>query len=1064
METLFFRRPRLVALVVLVLVAAGASAFVSIARQEDPTITNLFATVTTLYPGAEPARVEALVSAKIETELAEVAAIDTVESRSASGLSIVDIELVDTLDAAAIEASWTDVRDALDEAELEFPAGALAPEVLIDGVGTYGAIVALVPEPGTTLRAARRHATRLAEELRRVGGTESVALFGEPDEEVLVTLEPVALADLGLDVAAVSTTIERADAKVSAGRVRVGDGDWLVELDGEIDALERLRAVPLVADGAAAVRLGDVATVGKGTRAPPDELAFDGGRAALLVAASVVDGRRIDRWMDDVTGALERFETTLPGSIGLRGVFDQSRYTDERLAGVGRSMGLGIALVVLVLLVTLGPRAALIVATVLPLVTLASIATLSALGVAIQQMSLTGMIVALGLLVDAAIVMTDEIRRRLADGARRLEAVRSSVRRLFAPLLASTLTTALAFMPMVLLPGPPGDFVGSIAVAVIVMLGWSFALAISVTAALAGWLLPAAADEGRGPERGGGGRAGGGIRAASLVAAFGATMRLALRRPASAVAFALVLPLTGLLSLPTLTAQFFPGVDRDQFHVEVELAPGSAIDATRRTALAIDARLRATEGVERVSWVVGKSLPAFYYNFVGDRDREPAFAQALVTSASAGTTAALVPRLQDALGAEFREARVTVRALVQGPPVGAPVELRLVGPSLEVLRAEGERLRRLVGEVDGVTLVRTSFGDGAPKVVFDVDEDEARVAGLDLGDVAGQLETMLEGRLGGSLLDGGEELPVRVRVGRATLGDLDAIANLPLVPPGAERAGRDAIPLGALAELSLAPAQGEIGRRDGERVNTVQAHVRHGVLPEEALDGVRSAMTAAGYAPPDGYELQIGGDADMRSDTLANLLAPLGLIVTLAIASIALTLDSFRLTLVTLVVAVLCAGLSLLSLAVFRHPFGINAIIGVIGSVGVSINAAIIVMTALQRDPAARAGDVDAMARVVVASGRHIVSTTATTVGGFLPLVLAGGQFWPPFATALAGGVLLSTVVSFWFVPPAFRIVYARAPRLAPDATPRPPGGGTGDGAGADARAIDAPGGRELAH
>ena len=545
-------------------------------------------------------------------------------------------------------------------------------------------------------------------------------------------------------------------------------------------------------------------------------------------------------------------------------------------------------------------------------------------------------------------------------------------------------------------------------------------------------------------------------------------MRLALRRPASAVAFALVLPLTGLLSLPTLTAQFFPGVDRDQFHVEVELAPGSAIDATRRTALAIDARLRATEGVERVSWVVGKSLPAFYYNFVGDRDREPAFAQALVTSASAGATETLVPRLQDALGAEFREARVTVRALVQGPPVGAPVELRLVGPSLEVLRAEGERLRRLVGEVDDVTLVRTSFGDGAPKVVLDVDEDEARVAGLDLGDVAGQLETMLEGRLGGSLLDGGEELPVRVRVARAALDDLDAIASLPLVVPRAG-AGRDAIPLGALAEPSLAPAQGEIGRRDGERVNTVQAHVRHGVLPEEALDGVRSAMAAAGYAPPDGYELQIGGDADMRSDTLANLLAPLGLIATLAIASIALTLDSFRLTLVTLVVAVLCAGLSLLSLAAFRHPFGINAIIGVIGSVGVSINAAIIVMTALQRDPAARAGDVDAMARVVVASGRHIVSTTATTVGGFLPLVLAGGQFWPPFATALAGGVLLSTVVSFWFVPPAFRLVHARAPRLAPVATPRLrdgtlDDGATGDGAAADARAIDASGGRELAY
>jgi multidrug efflux pump subunit AcrB len=189
--------------------------------------------------------------------------------------------------------------------------------------------------------------------------------------------------------------------------------------------------------------------------------------------------------------------------------------------------------------------------------------------------------------------------------------------------------------------------------------------------------------------------------------------------------------------------------------------------------------------------------------------------------------------------------------------------------------------------------------------------------------------------------------------------------------------------------------------------------------------GVRAAMDEAGFALPPGYRLEVGGDSDARASTLNNLIAPLGLIVTLSVAVVVLTFGSFRLGGVALVVSGLSAGLSMLSLAVFDYPFGINAIIGLIGSIGVSINAALIIMTALQEDEAAALGDPDAMAEVVMASSRHIVSTTITTVGGFLPLILAGGGFWPPFAMAVAGGVALSTVVSFYFTPPAFRLVYA---------------------------------------
>ncbi|MBO9423483.1 efflux RND transporter permease subunit [Labrenzia sp. R4_1] len=1031
METLFFRQPRLVVLTLLVILAAGATALIGIGRQEDPTITNLFATVTTVYPGADPGRVEALVTEKIEEELREVEEIDVIESTSASSISIIQIELLDTLTEDVIEQAWSEIRDKIGDATREFPQGVLEPEFSTDGAGAFASISALVPEHDSVSQAVMlRYAEVLSDTLRNVPGTKSVEIFGELEEEILVRIDPATLISLSLTVDQVASAIQNADAKVRAGRLRSPDREFLIEVSGEIAAIDRIRAIPVTtASNGLVTRVGDVATVTKGIRQPAEELAFSGGRPAILVAAKIADGLQVDTWMTRVRDRIAAFETDMPHSIQHQLVFDQSRYTIDRLTDVGANIAIGMALVIGVLLVTMGLRSAVIVAMVLPVVTLASFATMSMIDLPLHQMSLTGLIVALGLLVDAGIVMTDEIGQALARGEERREAVRKAVRRLFAPLLASTATTALSFLPMVLLPGPAGDFVGAIAIAVIIMLVWSFLVAVTLTAAIAGWLLPATRLETKRHS----------FQPGKLVSVpFRFSLQLAMRNPASSVAFALVLPVIGFMSMPTLTAQFFPGVDRDQFHIEVELSDGTAIAETSEVVRSMDGFLSDQEGIEKVVWVAGKSAPAFYYNIVGNQDRAPAFAQALVTTSSPDTTAGLVPRLQGELTARYPNARILVRDLVQGPPVDAPVELRLVGPSLDVLRERGDALRQLASGIEEVTVVRTTLESGAPQLKFSVDEDKARLVGLSLADVARQLEATLEGAVGGSLIEGTEELPVRVRIGDAARSDLSDIASLPLLPAigAAGTAGYDGVPLSAITDIRLEPSEGEINRRNGERTNTVQAFVQYGVLPEEALKKLQSEMDLAGFAMPDGYRIETGGDSDARSDTLNNLIGSLGLIVPLSIAAIVLTFNSFRLSAVTLAVSGLSAGLSILALAIFQYPFGINAIIGVIGSIGVSINAAIIILTGLQQNSRAVDGDREAMVDVVMGSGRHIISTTLTTFGGFLPLILAGGGFWPPFAMSIAGGVLLSTVISFYFAPPMFALVYARRSKAKAEETP----------------------------
>lgn len=562
MDTVFLRQPRLVALALLVILSAGLSSMLAIGRQEDPSITNIFATITTPFSGADPARVEALVTAKIETELRTIPEIAKVTSTSVTGISVIGVELIETVPLATIEQLWAQVRDAIDDARPDFPPGAQPPVFDSDGAGGYVAIFALTLPDGFSPTRAGREAEALADRLRAVTGTTPVDLHGMPEEEVLVTPDPARAASLGLTPDQVAAAIAAADARVQAGRLRGDANDLVLAVEGEITALDRLRDVVLreQAGGRVAI-LGDVAPITRGPRVPVAEAALFRGQPAILISAKLAEGLQVDRWMASVDAALAG---PLPWGLELHTVFDQSRYTTDRLAEVGLNMAVGVALVVAVLFVTLGGRAALIVAMVLPVVSLASVATVNALAVPIHQMSVTGLIVAQGLLVDAAIVMTDEVGKRVQAGLSRLDAVSGAVRRLTMPLAASTLTTVLSFMPLLLLPGPAGDFVGSIAIAVIVMLIWSLIVPVTLTPALAGWWLRPRAQ----------------TRGGALMRGFRAVLTLSPAHPLRTVALAMILPVMGFLSLPGVTPQFFPCVDRDQFQIQIDLPPGTVITET----------------------------------------------------------------------------------------------------------------------------------------------------------------------------------------------------------------------------------------------------------------------------------------------------------------------------------------------------------------------------------------------------------------------------------------------------------------------------------------------------
>ncbi|TQV84807.1 efflux RND transporter permease subunit [Exilibacterium tricleocarpae] len=1028
----FVENGRVVALVIALLIVSGLGALSTLPRSEDPYITGRSAAVLTPFPGASAERVEALVTEKLENKLRELAELKHITSVSRSGLSFITLELEDQIGPRQVDLIWSRARDLLEEAQADMPAGALPSSLDEDRVHAYTVLVALTWAGSSPPEMAvlGRYGEELESRLRSITGTDLVSLRGPPREEVLVAVDSHKLASLGLSAGEVGTALAGADAKVAAGQLYNDNFRVAVEVAGELDDLERVRRVPLKVDAdGTVIRIGDVARVSRQEKLPADELAIVHGNRAVVVAARMVPAVRVDQWTARVERSLAQFSATLPGNITAEIIFNQNDYTRERLSQLMNNVALGFVLILTVLLFTLGWRSALIVAAALPLTAFFTLSCMQYYGLPIHQMSVTGLIVALGIMVDNAIVMVDTVARERQRGATRVQAVQRSIRHLWLPLLGSTTTTILAFLPIALMPGPAGEFVGGIALSVVFSLVGSYVISHTLIAGLAGrWIKPATEGRQRWWQNG--------VYFGALSRWFGSSLVWALRRPRLTLLLVASVPALGFVAAAQLTEQFFPASDRDMFHVEVFLPESASLDATLELTADVGRVIEAQNGVRGLHWFVGASAPAFYYNLIARRDGAQYYAQAMVTGADFKVVNQMIPRLQRQLDDRFPQAQILVRKLEQGPPFNAPVELRVYGPNLNRLRALGDELRRVLAATPDVLHSRATLGSAVPKLWVSVREEDSNRSGLPLTALSQQLQNALDGVVQGSLLESTQELPVRIRLDGGERAELADLASLDFVPPQLP-GGYAGLPLAAIGELQVLPARGTIPRRDGERVNTIEGYLRDGVLPAAVVTAVKDTLQREGFQVPAGYRLEFGGEGEKRNDAVGNLLAYVGVIVTLLVVVVVLSFNSFRMSAIIFSVAIQAAGLGLLSVYLFDYAFGFVVLIALLGLIGLAINAAIVILAELKSDANAVRGDETDVVTGVQNCARHITSTTITTLGGFLPLILGGGGFWPPFAVAIAGGTLLTTLLSFYFVPAAF-IVFAQRRSFQQSGAPAP--------------------------
>jgi multidrug efflux pump len=1008
--TFFYRNNHILWLTILIIIVAGIGALYVLPRAEDPTIRNRTAAVFTVYPGATAKRVEALVTEPIETELRRAPEIKNIISNSSPGFSFIIIELKHEVTQS--EDVFSRLRDYVQDARL--PNGANKP--IFDDTRSYAytKIVALQlknPSDDNWL-IAKRYAKELATRLRTIAGTDKVALYGEPIEEVLIEVNPHVLANLGLSLKQLAQKIKSSDSKISAGTLSNKHYRILLEVAGGFDLTQRLRELPIQTNQGAIIHLRDIAKVAIKPKSPLQKVVLADGIKSIIIAIRMQAKQDINQWDLKIDKQLAQMKTQMPSTMRLIEVFSQQHYTNKRFKGLSRSVLLGLVSIIFILFITLGARGALIVSSALPLTILFTLFGLRLLEIDLQQITVIGLIVGLGIMIDNAIVIAESIQHKRLLGMSSPQAIFITVNHFWLPLLGATITTILAFMPILLMPGPAGEFVGGIGFSVILTLIGSYWISHTIIASLAGRFMPEKMQTSWYQI---------GIKAPRLAQLFQHILAWCLTHSKKSALVLLIISTLGFIAQSQLTEQFFPASGRNQINLEVYASPQQDLMKTALTIKRIDEVIKSNPNINQTVWYIGQSAAMYYYNLIERQRQNPIFAQAMITVNDSTNIVNLIKSLQTKLDQDFPESQIMVKKIDQGPPY-LPIELRIYGQDLAYLQFLSERLRQRLKEIPFILHTRASLEPGSPKLVITLDEQQVHALGLSTKQLASEIQSYVDGINAGDILEGNELLPITVRLKSGARQQLSNILELPLSLVAANNAYQ-ATPLAAIATLKLTPDWRNISRRNSRRVNTITALIPADKLPAQALTAFKKNLQKIPFNLPPGYELEIGGEKEKRDEAVGNLMVSMPLIFVLLISVLILTFKKIKYVIIILTIVTQALSMGLLSLYLSGYPFGFQVIIALIGLVGLAINASIVILSEILANPRAARGVRGEINRTVQTTLRHITSTTLTTVAGFLPLIIAGGQFWPPFAYTIAGGTVLTTFLSLFLVPVLFRVM-----------------------------------------
>ncbi|WP_420459078.1 efflux RND transporter permease subunit [Neolewinella sp.] len=1023
---------RVTILIVLMIAIMGLVGYNNLSRNAMPPFTIRVASVVTPFPGASAERVEELVTEQIERTAQELAAVKRISSESRTGLSVVSVELEPSVTKENMQPVFDRLRRKLEELQPTMPDGVGQINVKDDGLGVVYGIQLGLAGGGYSLDELEEQAKDIRDDLVKLPDAAEVEISGLRQEQIFVEFDNARLARYGLSANELQRNITATNIVFPGGEVTVGDQRVVLEPTGNFEDLSDLENTIVNLSGDETAKLGEIARITRGYTNPPERLVRLDGQQGLVVGVAVKEGANLIELGEAVDARVAVYNETLPLGMQLERIASQDAFVQASVSGFVSNVLQSVGIVLAVMFLFLGWRTGLVVASLIPLAIVMTLLLMNLFDVGLNQVTLAALIMALGLLVDNAIVISEAMMVRMEEGMEPRRAAYAATGELAIPLLISSLTTSAAFLAFFLAENTMGEMMGPLFVVITFALLSSWIMAMTVVSMLGVALIRVKTKQG-------------GAAGATDVEGepepvkqdifgklnnyYGDLIYWALKRPWLMLGLVIGMFIGSLALFTQIPFIFFPDSDRNLVTMNVNLPLGTDINRTSEIVADIEDYINQNlivpeddedaYGITDFTSFISEG-PSSYDLGYQPGEANTGYAHVLMNTSRYEANQRVIDELEEYTYENFPDADITVGPLAGGGGGASDVAIRISGPEVDRLYAISDEIKRVLNGMPEATNISDDWGPKSKKVVIDIDQERAERAGVTNQDVAVSLRTSLSGYNAGSFREDEDALPIMMRGIGAENYTVQDLRGLNVFAQGSG----ENVPLTQVADVDVAWQYAKIKRRDLYRTMTISADARDGFTATNVTSALTPQLQELQKGWPAGYTFELGGESEQSSEAMMAVANKLPLAAFIIVLLLMVQFNSFRK--MGIVLATIPLGIIgvILGLLLFQSYFGFMAFLGVISLAGILINNAIVLIDRIEIEEKDGKTEFRAIVDACKQRFRPILLTTFTTTLGLIPLYLGGGLMWEPMAVAIMVGLLFATVITLLFVPVTYKLLF----------------------------------------
>lgn len=995
-----------------VLLTFGIFSFTHMGRMEDPDFTMRTMVVGVSWPGASPQQMSDQVTDKLEEKLRDLPDVDYTKSFTDGSKSVIYINLKEDLPSNKIRPAWEEARNMINDEWKSLPSGVQGPSINDRFDDVYGTIYALSGDE-FSYEEKRQQAEDLKRQLLSVPNVKKITLIGVQEKSLDVTINKDKLASYQVSTQQLLTALKQQSAMVPAGMVNTDTNNVYLRINGVFDSVDAVKNMPIRINNQT-IRLGDIADVTMTYKDPSSPQFYYEGKPAIGIAISMDAGANNIEFGKAIDTKLKELKTTIPAGLSLDQVSNQPHIVKESIGDFSQSLFEAIAIVLLVSFASLGIRTGIVVALTIPVVVSTTFVLMYENGIYLHKVSLGALILALGLLVDDAIIVVEMMSVKLEEGFNHWRASTFAYESTAFPMLSGTLITCAGFLPLALAEGMVAEFTKSLSIVVFMALILSWIASVLVSPVLGYKIIENKAEK---PESEWTRRDHIMHRLKTVFyARFESLLHWALGHHKAVLLLTLGAFILSLLSFPLIKQEFFPSSTRSEIIVSMQFPQSSSIDYTQNQAKSLDALLKDNEHIDHFTTYVGEGSPRFVLTLEPELPRAN-FMQTIIVTKSLEDRDALFKDLQDQLNDQYPSALINMQFVQIGPPSKYPVMLRVSGPDASEVKTIANDVKAKMQEDKDLHNIAFDWPDTEPVAQIHIDPDKARMLGINSYAVSLHLQSLLSGTKSGEYYEGNQTIPVTFRLSGNENHNLAALSSLPI-----QTGNGSYVPLSQIATISMSQEEGIIWHRNMMPSISIHANVGPGVLGNAKTKEIYNKLAEYRQNLPTGYTIDLDGSAEKSVTAVQKLLVPMPIMLFAIMTILMFQLKRIALMFMALFTAPLGLIGVVLALNITRTPLGFMAILGIIALSGMIIRNSIILLDQIEIHRAEGQSAREAIINSATLRFRPIMLTAIAAILGMIPLM--GSVFWSPLAIAFSGGLLVATILTLIVLPVMYATWY----------------------------------------